>query len=174
MKSSHLKKKVALFGGSFNPPHEGHREILKRLARRKSIDEVWVLPVYKHAFHKEMAPFKLRKELCEFYLKPIHEKVKIKEEEKKLGGVSFTYRLVRHLQQKHPKIDFIWVVGEDAYEKRQLWRNSDKLEKCIKFLVFPRGKESPIPDVSSTELRKTLGKYSLVSMKKWYEKNTKG
>jgi len=58
---------IALFGGSFNPPHEGHREIVRRLARRKSIDEVWVLPVWRHPFRKKLPSFKKRLSMCRRY-----------------------------------------------------------------------------------------------------------
>ena len=150
-------RNIALFGGSFNPPHAGHFEIARRVARRKSIDEVWILPTYRHPFGKKMAPFSKRMELCRKLFSPL-EKVKIKDWEKKRGGVSYTLDLIVFLKNKFPKHSFSWVMGSDDYEERHEWKQFADIEKLVKIIVFPRGKHSSIPDVSSTEIRRRLKK----------------
>lgn len=146
-------KTIALFGGSFNPPHRGHYEMARRVARRKTIDEVWVLPTYRHPFGKKMTPFEERLNLCRKMFKGL-KKVEVKDREKKLGGKSYTIRLIRHLLSKHPSWTFYWVMGADTYRQRHLWKDFEEIRKKVGFIVFPRGPRSPIPDVSSTELRK--------------------
>lgn len=42
-------KKIALFGGSFDPPHLGHQLVISYLMGSQDIDECWVIPAYKHA-----------------------------------------------------------------------------------------------------------------------------
>lgn len=144
---------VALFGGSFNPPHEGHYEIARRVARRKSVDEVWILPVYRHAFGKKTEPFASRLRKCRVLFAPLRPQVKVKDWEKKKGGVSFTLDLILFLKKKFPKHRFSWVMGSDDYAQRGEWKSFSEIEKLASVIVFPRGVGSPIPNVSSTEIR---------------------
>lgn len=144
---------IALFGGSFNPPHVGHLEIAKRVARRKSVDAVWVLPTYRHPFGKKMAPFTDRMSLCRSLFKSI-DKVKVKDWEKKRGGVSYTLDLILFLKKKFPRDQFSWVMGSDDYADREKWKDFPAIEKLVKIIVFQRGENSPIPNVSSTEIRR--------------------
>ncbi|QQR79963.1 MAG: nicotinate-nicotinamide nucleotide adenylyltransferase [Deltaproteobacteria bacterium] len=144
---------IALFGGSFNPPHEGHLEIARRVAKRKTIDEVWILPVYRHAFGKKMKPFSVRLTQCQSVFSSLKPKVKVKDWEKKRGGVSFTLDLILFLKKKFPKHQFYWVMGSDDYAEREKWKSFSEIEKLVKMIVFPRGADSPIPNISSTEIR---------------------
>ena len=147
-------KNIALYGGSFNPPHEGHREIIRCVARRKTIDEVWVLPVFKHPFHKKMTPFAERLRWCRRAFGDLGPKVKVKDLERRLGGISWTIRLVRHLRKKYLQISFSLILGDDTYRQRNSWKNFPDIRKMVSLIVFPRGPKSPIPDVSSTEIRR--------------------
>lgn len=146
-------KRIAIFGGSFNPPHAGHYEIVRRLARRKTIDEVWVVPVYRHYFGKKSAPFAVRFAASRRFFKGLGPKVKVKDWEKRLGGVSTTIRLLRFLKDRHPGAAFSLAMGADAYAERHLWKDFSGIEKLARLIVFPRGAKSPIPNVSSTQIR---------------------
>lgn len=146
-------KTIAIFGGSFNPPHRGHYEIARRLARRKTVDEVWIVPVYRHYFGKKSAPFGLRLSACRRFFKALGPKVKVKDWEKRLGGVSTTIRLLKALKAKYPKARFFLAMGSDAYAERHLWKNFPEIEELARLIVFPRGPRSSIPNVSSTEIR---------------------
>ncbi|MBI2083393.1 MAG: nicotinate-nicotinamide nucleotide adenylyltransferase [Deltaproteobacteria bacterium] len=161
------KKQIALFGGSFNPPHEGHREIVRRIAQRKTIDEVWILPVYKHPFGKKLLSFKKRVSLCRQYFNSptlkkggrgggFFRKIRIKSYEHRPHATGFTIDLVQYLKKKFPTYRFSWVMGADTYRERKKWKDFGGLKKLVRFIIFPRGPRSPIPHISSTEIRKTL------------------
>ena len=149
---------IALFGGSFDPPHTGHRAIVRRLARRSSIDRIWVLPAFRHPFEKKMAPFPLRLKLCRLAFGDLGKKVQIKDVERQLGGKSWTVETVRYLCRRYPRHDFFWVVGADAYRARRSWRSIGKIEAAVRFIVFDRGRGSSIPNISSTILRRALAR----------------
>lgn len=153
-----MSKRIALFGGSFNPPHEGHREIARRVAGRKGIDEVWILPVYRHPFRKKMAPFSERLRICKKFFKDLGSKVKVKDLERRLGGTSWTIRLVRFLKRKYPTYFFSLILGTDTYRQRKKWKDFRVIRREAALIVFPRGSSSPIPDISSTEIRRRLKK----------------
>lgn len=149
-----MSKNIAIFGGSFDPPHPGHYEIARRLARRKSLDEVWVVPVFRHPFGKKSAPFAKRLGACRTFFKPLGSKVKVKDLERRLGGVSYTVRLLRFLKKKYPSRSFFLAVGTDSYRERRAWKNFGEIERLARLIVFPRGPRSPIPNVSSTQIRR--------------------
>lgn len=153
-----MSKRVAIFGGSFNPPHAGHYEIVRRLSKRRTIDEVWVVPSYRHAFGKKMRPFQARLRACRRFFKGLGPKVKVKDWEKRLGGVSYTVRLLRFLGRKFPRTKFSLILGSDAYRERHAWKDFEDIEKLAHLIVFPRGRGSPIPNVSSTEIRRLMAK----------------
>lgn len=151
---SKSERSIALFGGSFNPPHAGHYEIVRRLAQRKAINEVWILPVYRHAFGKRMAPFSRRLAAARAFFRPLAPKVKVKDVEKRLGGTSYTIRLLRYLKARHPRWRFFLVIGADNYRLRGKWKDFDAIREIVDLIVLPRGSRSFIPNVSSTQIRK--------------------
>lgn len=155
MKLKPVSKRIALFGGSFNPPHEGHREIVRRVARRKTVDEVWLVPVFKHPFRKSLAPFEDRLRWCRDFFKGIR-KLKIKDIERRLGGTSWTIRLIRYFKKKYPHDSFSLVLGGDTYRERHQWKDFEALQKEVSLVVFPRGERSLIPNISSTEIRESM------------------
>lgn len=149
-----MSKSIVLFGGSFNPPHAGHYEIARRLADRRKIDEVWILPVYRHVFGKKMVPFSKRLRSCRGFFKGLGPRVKVKDWERRLGGISYTIRLIRHLKKKYPASRFSLAIGGDAYRERKVWKDFEAIRKEVKLIVVPRGPRSPIPNVSSTQIRR--------------------
>ena len=48
---------VGIFGGSFNPPHLGHQVLMLLALESKEVDKILMIPTFKHAFDKELAPF---------------------------------------------------------------------------------------------------------------------
>ena len=52
--------KIMIFGGSFNPPHLGHQQIVNSILEAGLSDQVWYLPVGKHDFSKKMISPKQR------------------------------------------------------------------------------------------------------------------
>lgn len=158
-------KKIALFGGSFNPPHAGHVAIVRRLVRRKGLDEVWILPVYRHRFRKRLFPFRDRMRLCRQVFLPLSPKVSVRPDEQKAarGGKpgsgspdsGKTYFLIRYLKKKHPRHKFSLVLGRDAYQQRASWYRFDLIKKEVGLILFPRGPGSFIPNVASRRIRKS-------------------
>jgi nicotinate-nucleotide adenylyltransferase len=162
------KKNIALFGGSFNPPHEGHLEIVRRVATDKSIDEVWVLPVWKHPFRKKLPNFLKRLKNCKNHFtnsgpvtskaRPratrVMKKIKIKSYEKHPRATGYTIDLLEYLTKKFPHYRFSWVMGSDTYKQRKKWKRFSELKKMVRFIVFPRGSHSPIPNISSRKIRR--------------------
>lgn len=57
---------IMLFGGSFNPPHLGHLIVIQQAFELiPNLDELWILPCYRHTFLKNLAPAQHRLKMCE-------------------------------------------------------------------------------------------------------------
>jgi nicotinate-nucleotide adenylyltransferase len=152
------KKRIALFGGSFNPPHTGHTEICRWLAGPGSFDEVWVVPCFAHPLGKHLIPFDDRLRMCELAFAKLGLPIEILDIERELGGESRTLRTVVELMKRHPTYRFALAVGGDIGEQEEHWHRFDRIAELVDIVRIPRGGDSHIPDVSSTELRRLIGK----------------
>ncbi len=159
-------KRIALYGGSFNPPHVGHVQVVSYVLSTAEVDEVWMMPCATHAFAKALAPFEDRLEMCRLALEDFRpDRALVSDVEGRLGGTSRTIDTVRHLMAQHPNTRFDIVCGTDIFQERESWKEFDTLEQLCRFVVVgrrgyrtPEGHDvaPPLLDVSSTEVRAEL------------------
>lgn len=161
------KARVALYGGSFNPPHTSHVLSVAYALSACPIDAVWVVPVWRHAFDKPLAPFSDRVEMCRRAFAPFGHRARVAEVERELGGVSRTIDTVRYLLERHEHISFSLLLGADLFAERHRWKQFEELERLVSMHVVGRaGVEPPsdvatgppLPAVSSTDIRDRLAK----------------
>ncbi len=152
-------KRVALFGGSFNPPHVAHVLATVYALSTAPIDEVLVVPVYQHPFSKELAPFEDRLAMCELAMGWIPGVI-VSAVERDLGGESLTLRTLRHLVEAHPDWRMRLLIGSDVVPDLGKWHRFDEIAKIAEPLVLPRAGatsgEALLPEVSSTRVRRLL------------------
>ena len=153
---TNVRKRVGLFGGSFNPPHIGHTAICKWLFARGIVDELWIVPCFIHPFDKGLTPFKDRLVMCQLAFRKLHLPIEVLDVERELGGVSHTLRTVEHLKSKHPDLRLYLVTGQDIEQETEEWHGFDTIRELVEIVRIPRGSGSSIPDVSSTEVRRRI------------------
>src|SRR5512146_215517 len=99
--------RVALFGGSFNPPHVGHQLLALYVLETEPVDELWLVPCWRHPFEKELAPFEHRLRMTEAAAAALGPRARVSDVEARLGGdKSRTLLTVRALQASHPDVEF--------------------------------------------------------------------
>ena len=131
--------KVAILGGSFNPPHICHVFVTHYILATSDVDQLWFLPCYKHAFGKILAPFHHRLAMCSLAIESFQANlVEVLPLEQKRQGTSWTIDTVRYLKQNYPNIDFTWIIGSDVLDELDKWKDFDQLQHLISFLVVPR------------------------------------
>ena len=153
--------RVALFGGSFNPPHVAHQLAALYLLETQPIDQLWMIPCFRHPFEKELAPFADRMRMCELAAAALGPRVRVSDIEGRLGGESRTLQTVRALQADHADAAFAVVIGSDLEAEVDRWYGVEELRRRVSFLVVGRpgagGKHDVrMPAVSSTEVRERL------------------
>lgn len=164
--------KIALFGGSFDPPHVAHQMASLYVLETYDVDEVWVVPCYRHPFDKRTLPFEHRIAMCQLAARALGPRVKVSNIEEELGGRSYTLHTVQALSARHPEHEFMLVIGADLLPERQRWYGAAELLKRVRFIVLGRtGVEAgslllesdlhhadslELPAVSSTRVRSSL------------------
>lgn len=131
------RRRVGLFGGSFNPPHVCHTLATCWALQTGNLDEVWWLPTYQHAFGKELVSFETRVQMCELALRDL-KGVKICTIERELAGESRTIDTVEALQARHPQDDYTLIVGADILAERHKWKNWEGLMELVTLKVIGR------------------------------------
>ncbi|MEQ9496917.1 MAG: hypothetical protein RIT81_08660 [Deltaproteobacteria bacterium] len=149
-----------LFGLSANPPTHlgGHAGIVRWAATKERFDEldapvreVWVLPVYRHAFadKRDMPSFAHRFAMAKLAFLDLPgvpaDRVQVRDDERVLceaqpGERLGTIDLVRYLEAEHPGRRFALLLGEDTYAdlKAGRWKASAELRARARVVVVPR------------------------------------
>jgi nicotinate-nucleotide adenylyltransferase len=148
--------RIALFGGSFDPPHVGHQLACQYVLLTHPVDEVWLVPVFRHAFDKRSVPFEHRVAMCRIAAAAIggcqgregsrREEPRVRvctiEEELSRGaaspGPSYTLHTVRALKQRHPGEEFALIIGTDLIKERERWYHWPELAAELPFIVIGR------------------------------------
>ncbi len=176
-------RSIALFGGSFDPPHIGHTAIVKALEKLNHIDEIIIMPTYLNPFKSTShAPSELRFQWLEEIFKNSAE-VKICRYEVNQNRAVTTLESVEYLLKTYTKIYL--VIGADNLASLELWNNYEKLKEKVTFLVASR--DNIIVDshfiqlkvnenISSTELRENMDISKLpiecaLKIKEFYKEN---
>ena len=153
--------RVAIFGGSFNPPHLAHQMAALYVLETAPVDELWMVPAFEHPFGKALAPFAHRLAMCERAAAALGPRVKVSAVERDLGERSRTLRTIRRLQAEFPAHGFSLVIGADLIPEVPTWYAGEELQRTVPFIVVGRtGFDVPgtlaLPRVSSTEVREAL------------------
>lgn len=159
--------RIAVYGGSFNPPHVAHAMVASWARWTGAADAVWLVPVYRHAFanrhDKVLASFEERCRWCEAMASDLGSGVAVSRIEAELPTPSYTIDTLRALQRHHPQHRFRLIVGADVLPQTGDWKDWAAIEAEFAPLVVGRaGYPSPaanmvdFPDVSSTALRERL------------------
>lgn len=157
-------RRVALFGGSFNPPHVCHALAAVWALQTQPIDEVWWVPTFSHAFGKRLLPFDDRVAMVTAAIASFDCSMRVSRIEEELGGVSRTIDTVRALQEQFRGYAFSLLIGADIQDQISSWKESEALLKLVNVYVIGReGYQDPstydlrLPDISSTALRSAIG-----------------
>lgn len=152
--------RVALYGGSFNPPHIAHQLAALYVLETQAVDQLWFVPCFKHPFEKALAPFEDRLEMCRRAAAALGPRAQVSDVEGRLGGESRTLRTVTALLAEQPRLELSLVVGADLVAELPSWYGAEQLKQLVRFIVVGRagfaGADPAMPAVSSSEVRDRL------------------
>jgi nicotinate-nucleotide adenylyltransferase len=151
---------VAVFGGSFNPPHIGHVLAIAYVLATSEVDRLVVVPASKHPFGKPLAPFEERVRMCELATAALSG-VTVSRVEEDLDGL--TLHMLEALAREHPDWKMRLVIGADILLEADKWFRFDDVRRLAPPIVLGRkgvprtsAPDPVLPEVSSTVVRELL------------------
>lgn len=179
----HKNLTIALYGGSFDPPHIGHKAVVEALSKLDYIDEVIIMPTFLNPFKSSShATAELRFRWLENIFREFKD-VKIDKYEINQERKVPTVESVKHLLKRYK--DIYLVIGADNLASLEKWNSFQELSELVTFIVASR--DNIVVDkkfikldidekISSSELRKNidlskLSKESAIEIEKHYKEN---
>lgn len=133
--------KVGLLLGSFNPVHSGHVHLAETVLKETDCDEVWfvISPQNPFKVNQSLVDENIRKEMV-YLMTEYNSKMKTCDIEFNLPRPSYTHNTFEALHEKYPNYEFEFVIGSDALNKIESWRNYEDIIK-MPIIGFVRDNE---------------------------------
>jgi len=166
-------KKTLLFGGTFDPVHEGHMHIIRQAELYTDYERLIIMPARLSNFKQHSNPASAEDRLAMLHLalsdyKPLRMEILISTLEVEREGVSYTYDTVKDVLSLYPvegRLGFL--MGDDLLKDLDKWYKAEELRKLLAFVCFTRSGsaeydypgydirmiEAPSLDASSTDVR---------------------
>ena len=143
--------RIGLFGGSFNPIHEGHRLVVEETLRRLDLDALWVLvtPGNPLKDNSELVPLADRVRAARALLD--HPKVRVTGFEA-ARGFTYSWQTIRFLTQSMPDRNFVWIMGADNLVNFSRWERWRDIAAMVPMAVYVRpgsGRRAPVSMAAS-------------------------
>jgi nicotinate-nucleotide adenylyltransferase len=164
-------QRIGLYFGSFNPVHVGHLIIANYILNETSITSLWFIVSPQN-------PLKTSSSLLNIYdryylLQLATEddpRIKVSNIEFNLPQPSYTINTLTYLQEKHPGVEFVVIMGSDSFQNLPKWKNYEAIVKNYEIIIYKRPGfevnneldarihvvDAPLLDISSTEIRKMI------------------
>ncbi|WP_293577442.1 nicotinate-nucleotide adenylyltransferase [Phaeobacter sp.] len=127
---------VGLLGGSFDPPHQGHRAISLAALRRFGLDHlVWLVSPGNPLKTRQPAALERRVQACRDLIQ--HPRIQISGIEAD-WGTRYTAETLRLLRQRHPGVRFVWLMGADNLADFHRWKDWQQILDTVPVGVLAR------------------------------------
>ena len=134
-------KKVALFGGSFDPVHRGHLFIAGKAVEACALDEVIFVPcrISPHKVGHGISAPADRVEMLRLATADL-DWAEVSDWEIQREEASYSWKTAEHFARElGDEVELFWIVGTDQWEVIETWAKPEVLAALVTFVVFPRG-----------------------------------
>lgn len=139
--------RIGLYGGTFDPVHQGHLHLIEQLFARDIVDELIVVPTGE-PWLRNRAPFASgedRLAMAALAVKELPENIRshvwVSDVEVRRSGPTYTIDTVQELKAFQPDAKWLLILGSDAYTSIEQWHRSAELQALIEILVIARDGE---------------------------------
>jgi nicotinate-nucleotide adenylyltransferase len=128
--------KIGLFGGSFNPAHEGHRHVAATAREKLGLDRIiWLVSPQNPLKSKvETAPLSTRIAQIKPFIGPMDI---ISDFETRIHA-TYTLDTLRALKARYPGVHFVWIMGGDSLAQFHKWRGWTQIVHMVPIAVVAR------------------------------------
>ena len=150
--------RTGIFGGSFNPIHNGHIILARQLKKQAALDEVWLMvssqnPLKQHAdLLDDVARMEMARKAVEG-----EEGIMACDYEMHLPRPSYTWNTLQALSREYPDREFVLMIGGDNWKLFDRWYHAEDIRQHFEIVVYTRTPGDPgFIDISSTEIRRRI------------------
>ena len=159
---------IAVFGGSFDPPHIGHEKIVYEVLNHLSLDKIIIVPTFLNPFksYSHFTP-RTRYNLLNKLFSDT-KKIEVSDFEINKTVASKTLDTIKHIINIYKPNNLYLIIGADNLKTLHLWHNFEKLKDLVTFVIMSREGHEVKNDIirfinievnintSSTDLRENL------------------
>ena len=166
-------RRIGIFGGTFNPPHNGHIALAEAFLAQSGVDEVWMMVSPQNPFKagRQLLDDAMRLEMVQLAVKD-RPRLVASDYEFALPRPSYTYHTLCRLKADYPSCAFSLLIGGDNWASFGRWYRGEEVVRMAPLYVYPRmGEElgdalpervhvlrAPLVNVSSTEVRQSAAR----------------
>lgn len=173
-------KRLGIFGGTFNPIHLGHLNLVENAAQELELDQVLIIPTFipPHKETSDLVEGKHRLAMCQLAVQNI-PMLQVSDIELRRGGASYTYLTLEKLHGDYPDAQLFFIVGGDMLLSFRQWMHWERVLDLAMLCAAPRTPEerpalqeeaavlakighgcrvleAPILEMSATEIRRCI------------------
>ena len=171
---TNLARRIGIYGGTFNPLHNGHIALAKAFLAQAGLDEVWFVVSPQN-------PLKQQADLLGDEERLTMARAAVKNEsgivacdyEMHLPRPSYTWNTLQALSSDYPDREFVLMIGGDNWASFDQWYRHEDILKSYRVVVYPRREtmeaalsgidgrqvslvEAELIDISSTDIRRRI------------------
>ena len=161
--SSNLR--IGLFGGTFNPIHNGHLSIIEFAQKNLNLNKLIIIPAgkppHKNQLNQDVESYKHRMAMIKIAINQKKKQIPEIEISKidhpcEIKNFNWTYLLLKKIRQQYLKDDLLWLMGMDSFLALPSWKNWQKLVKMCNFVVFNRIENDTKSNTNKQEVLETI------------------
>lgn len=167
---------IAVFGGSFDPPHLGHLKVIQTIFNSLEVERLFIVPAFLNPFKSQslFSP-KKRLEWIKILVQDLTLPITLLDFEIRQNKPTPTYETINFIQQTYKPKKIYLIIGADNLENLPKWYHYEKLKNQVEFVIIPRlhykidsnFKILPMQtiSISSTQVRNSLQKQDFEILK---------
>ncbi len=168
--STNKQKLTGIYGGTFNPIHNGHLQLGRALVETGMVEELWFLVSPQNPFkvNQELMPDEERLRLTRLAVRG-DRRLKVSDFEFRMPRPSYMVHTLEAMRHHYPRREFILVIGADNWERFPGWYRHEEILLHHRLIVYPRPgyslenlppnaivAQTPLLDISSTAIREQM------------------
>ena len=150
--------RTGIFGGSFNPIHNGHISLARQLRERAGLDEVWLMVSPQNPLKQasDLLDDEKRMQMARLALEN-EPHIIASDYEMYLPKPSYTWNTLQALSKDYPDREFVLLMGGDNWALFDRWYHAEDIKKNYRIVVYDRTPGQPgFINISSTEIRERI------------------
>ena len=133
-----MRSKIGIFGGTFDPIHEGHINSIKTIQTLFNLDKVHVVPNYQSPFKKkpQLSAIKRLNLIKTAFDK--FNKIVIDEQEIQRKGISYSVNTIKKIKSDYPHSELFFILGVDVFQTFHKWHQFEQILNLVHLIVTSR------------------------------------